>query len=217
MGPLRHSPCRVPAGANDARATRGGLLARRTATSTRGGTSREAPRPRTRGSDAAVTFAYSAGWKKFERVWDAVIQAKRLGRALPLLESVLSGLGRLRPSTATGIDIPAVEPESHQPEDGQPVRLSSPRIRGGDAPEVVVAGGVSKDDPVVVERRVASAATTRDASIGAAMNASATATSVDQEAQGAVVDQSRTRAPARVVSLSHRGPSSLACDAAPST
>jgi radical SAM superfamily enzyme YgiQ (UPF0313 family) len=43
--------------------------------------------------------AYAAGWKKFERVWDAVIQAKRLGRARPFLEGVLSGLGRLRPGT----------------------------------------------------------------------------------------------------------------------
>jgi radical SAM superfamily enzyme YgiQ (UPF0313 family) len=41
--------------------------------------------------------AYSAGWKKFERVWDAVIQARRLGRALPALETVLSGWGRVRP------------------------------------------------------------------------------------------------------------------------
>lgn len=41
--------------------------------------------------------AYAAGWKKFERLWDVVIQARRLGRALPVLERVLSGLGTVRP------------------------------------------------------------------------------------------------------------------------
>ena len=65
----------------------------------------------------------NAGGKKFERVWDAVIQAKRLGRALPVLENVLSGLGRLRPSAAAGSDIPAAELESRHREDGQPVAI----------------------------------------------------------------------------------------------
>ena len=51
--------------------------------------------------------AYAAGWKKFERAWDAVIQAKRLGGALPVLEGVLSGLGRVRPAPVTGGDVPA--------------------------------------------------------------------------------------------------------------
>jgi radical SAM superfamily enzyme YgiQ (UPF0313 family) len=35
-------------------------------------------------------FAYAAGWKKFERLWDFVIRAKRVGRMLPLLETILS-------------------------------------------------------------------------------------------------------------------------------
>ena len=42
--------------------------------------------------------AYAAGWKKFERVWDVIIQGRRLARALPVLEGVLSGLGRVRPA-----------------------------------------------------------------------------------------------------------------------
>jgi radical SAM superfamily enzyme YgiQ (UPF0313 family) len=46
-------------------------------------------------------LAYAAGWKKFERAWDVVIQARRLGGALPVLEGVLSGLGRVRPVTGT--------------------------------------------------------------------------------------------------------------------
>jgi radical SAM superfamily enzyme YgiQ (UPF0313 family) len=35
--------------------------------------------------------AYSAGWKKFEPLWDWVIRAKRVSRALPILETVLEG------------------------------------------------------------------------------------------------------------------------------
>jgi hypothetical protein len=40
-------------------------------------------------------FAYSAGWKKFERVWDMLIRARQVTHALPILEGVLSGLGRV--------------------------------------------------------------------------------------------------------------------------
>jgi radical SAM superfamily enzyme YgiQ (UPF0313 family) len=35
-------------------------------------------------------FAYSAGWKKFEGLWNFVIRAKQVGRLLPLLETILS-------------------------------------------------------------------------------------------------------------------------------
>jgi radical SAM superfamily enzyme YgiQ (UPF0313 family) len=34
--------------------------------------------------------AYAGGWKKFEPLWDLAIRAKRVGRALPLLEAVLN-------------------------------------------------------------------------------------------------------------------------------
>lgn len=43
--------------------------------------------------------AYSAGWKKFEPLWDWIIRAKRLGRMLPVLESVLAALEK-QPQTA---------------------------------------------------------------------------------------------------------------------
>ena len=43
---------------------------------------------------AARHFAYSAGWKKFERLWDVVIRAKRAGTMLPVLETILSEFGR---------------------------------------------------------------------------------------------------------------------------
>ena len=37
--------------------------------------------------------AYAGGWKKFEPLWDLAIRAKRVGRGLPVLESILSGFG----------------------------------------------------------------------------------------------------------------------------
>ena len=45
-------------------------------------------------------FAYAAGWKKFEPLWDFVIRAKRAGLMLPVLETILSEFGR-RSSKAT--------------------------------------------------------------------------------------------------------------------
>ncbi|HEY7288438.1 MAG TPA: radical SAM protein [Vicinamibacterales bacterium] len=39
-------------------------------------------------------FAYAAGWKKFEPLWDFVIRAKRAGMMLPMLEAILSEFGR---------------------------------------------------------------------------------------------------------------------------
>jgi radical SAM superfamily enzyme YgiQ (UPF0313 family) len=43
-------------------------------------------------------FAYAAGWKKFEPLWDLAIRAKRVGYMLPLLETILSEFGE-RPAT----------------------------------------------------------------------------------------------------------------------
>jgi radical SAM superfamily enzyme YgiQ (UPF0313 family) len=36
-------------------------------------------------------LAYSAGWKKFEPLWDWVIRLKRVGNFLPFLEAILEG------------------------------------------------------------------------------------------------------------------------------
>ena len=47
----------------------------------------------------AKHFFYAAGWKKFEPLWDFVINAKRLGAMTPLLEAVLSKVSR-RTATA---------------------------------------------------------------------------------------------------------------------
>lgn len=43
--------------------------------------------------DVLRHLAYAGGWKKFEWLWDRVISARRVNRALPLLEAVLSGFG----------------------------------------------------------------------------------------------------------------------------
>jgi radical SAM superfamily enzyme YgiQ (UPF0313 family) len=65
--------------------------------------------------------AYSAGWKKFERLWDVVIQARRLASALPVLEGVLSGFGGVRAATVSNTT-DVVERE----EDDAAPRLSTP-------------------------------------------------------------------------------------------
>ena len=44
--------------------------------------------------------AYAAGWKKFEPLWDWLIRARRVGRALPVLETVLEGFARWRRTPA---------------------------------------------------------------------------------------------------------------------
>ncbi len=48
------------------------------------------------GRDALRHLAYAGGWKKFEWLWDRVITARHVNRALPLLEAVLSGFGAHR-------------------------------------------------------------------------------------------------------------------------
>jgi radical SAM superfamily enzyme YgiQ (UPF0313 family) len=39
-------------------------------------------------------FFYSTGWKKFERAWDLVIRVKQLSQMRPILEAVLSPVGK---------------------------------------------------------------------------------------------------------------------------
>ena len=53
-------------------------------------------------------FAYAAGWKKFEPLWDFIIRLRRLTAMLPLLETILSEFGKrdaqsgIEPTMATG-------------------------------------------------------------------------------------------------------------------
>ena len=48
--------------------------------------------------------AYAAGWKKFERLWNVLIRARQVSCALPVLESVLSGFGKLANRSGSGAD-----------------------------------------------------------------------------------------------------------------
>ena len=41
-------------------------------------------------------FAYAAGWKKFEPLWDFIIRARQVARMLPLLETILTEFGTRR-------------------------------------------------------------------------------------------------------------------------
>jgi hypothetical protein len=49
-------------------------------------------------------LAYSAGWKKFEPLWDFVIRAKRVGMMLPLLETILTEFGQRALGAAKRVD-----------------------------------------------------------------------------------------------------------------
>jgi radical SAM superfamily enzyme YgiQ (UPF0313 family) len=50
-------------------------------------------------------FAYSAGWKKFEPLWNFVIKNKHLRMMLPLLESILSKVKKEETKTETLIEV----------------------------------------------------------------------------------------------------------------
>jgi radical SAM superfamily enzyme YgiQ (UPF0313 family) len=50
---------------------------------------------------SARHFAYAAGWKKFEPLWDLVLRARRVAYMRPLLERVLQGSARQRATPGT--------------------------------------------------------------------------------------------------------------------
>jgi radical SAM superfamily enzyme YgiQ (UPF0313 family) len=52
----------------------------------------------------AKHFAYSVGWKKFERAWNVVIRMRQLSRMTPLLEGVLSKVSRAAPDSPRSAD-----------------------------------------------------------------------------------------------------------------
>ena len=39
---------------------------------------------------------HSAGWKKFEGIWNLLIRTKQVAHALPILEGVLAGFGAFK-------------------------------------------------------------------------------------------------------------------------
>src|SRR6202022_1028194 len=75
---------------------------------------------------------YAGGWKKFEPLWDLLIRSRQVLHALPVLETILSGFGAVRPgpvvrpAIATRQALPSV-PVHHGP--SGPGR-SLPRDRG---------------------------------------------------------------------------------------
>jgi radical SAM superfamily enzyme YgiQ (UPF0313 family) len=106
-------------------------------------------------------LAYSAGWKKFERLWDVLIQGRRLASALPVLEGVLSGVGRLRPEAGAGageVPEPAGEPirllaRPSLPSELPPaplVRAAGPAVVGQQASQLAAALPIAGDGGVEV-------------------------------------------------------------------
>lgn len=75
----------------------------------RGAATKPTPRGRAR------HLAYAAGWKKFEPMWDLLIRAKRAGRALPLLETILTGFGSEPPDGASRSRRPRSAPATDRP------------------------------------------------------------------------------------------------------
>lgn len=57
-------------------------------------------------------LAYSAGWKKFEPLWDWVIRARRVGKFLPFLEAILEGFAARSTKGVRGEDPSAEEVDS---------------------------------------------------------------------------------------------------------
>ena len=53
-------------------------------------------------------FAYAAGWKKFEPVWDWAIRTRQVLRMRPALEQILRGFGRQAEQVAGGRREPAI-------------------------------------------------------------------------------------------------------------
>jgi radical SAM superfamily enzyme YgiQ (UPF0313 family) len=89
-------------------------------------------------------FAYAAGWKKFEPLWDLVIRCRRVTLMLPLLETILSEFGRQTGSPA----LSRSAPESPENLRGASVlreptttdwafRSSQPRLRSRSHPDAV--------------------------------------------------------------------------------
>jgi radical SAM superfamily enzyme YgiQ (UPF0313 family) len=57
----------------------------------------------------AKHFAYAAGWKKFEPLWDLMIKSRRLDVMTPVLEAVLSRVTRRRPVSQSTVRPEPVE------------------------------------------------------------------------------------------------------------
>jgi radical SAM superfamily enzyme YgiQ (UPF0313 family) len=60
-------------------------------------------------------IAYAGGWKKFEPMWDLAIRAKRVTNLMPVLESVLSGFGKIVSPSEPAASKPAEHDQAELP------------------------------------------------------------------------------------------------------
>ncbi len=74
-------------------------------------------------------LAYSAGWKKFEPLWDVVIRARRAGTMLPVLETILSEFGRRSPGSVTRQHRGATQSEDEQAGAVQVLQRPTPTLQ----------------------------------------------------------------------------------------
>jgi radical SAM superfamily enzyme YgiQ (UPF0313 family) len=86
--------------------------------------------------DAVRHFAYAAGWKKFEPLWDFVIRARNVSRALPVLEAVLGAASVSSADHASGAADHASGAEAPRPVVSAPL---SRAIEHGTAPACTVS------------------------------------------------------------------------------
>jgi len=82
--------------------------------------------------------AYAGGWKKFERLWDAIIRARQITHALPVLEAVLRGFEQRDRRTRLGM-LNASESPHADTED--PLRRDGPGLLPADPGGLAGAGG----------------------------------------------------------------------------
>ena len=71
-------------------------------------------------------FAYAAGWKKFEPLWDFIIRTKQAGSMVPVLETILSEFGRRAPGSAAAV--PASPPRRGDAIPTSTIRLGTPTM-----------------------------------------------------------------------------------------
>jgi radical SAM superfamily enzyme YgiQ (UPF0313 family) len=82
-------------------------------------------------------FAYSAGWKKFERAWNFVIRVKQLSQMRPILEAVLSKVGPASPTQTPVTPAPVDMIRGKAPDDSRGRALPEARahvLAGADQP-----------------------------------------------------------------------------------
>jgi radical SAM superfamily enzyme YgiQ (UPF0313 family) len=75
-------------------------------------------------------LAYAGGWKKFEPLWDLAIRSRRVIRALPVLETVLTGFGRYSTQHTTPAKTPGSGHSGDAADGDNAVGLAAPATVG---------------------------------------------------------------------------------------